>query len=304
MTSYRFERVDRCNMCGASPEAFRLLGLRMNRSQGLRPKAADGIAVSVKKCRACALVFADPQPIPARIEDHYGIPPEDYWTEAQFRIEDGYFATETAAAKRLLQGRPAPEALDIGAGLGKVMVVLGRAGFDVSGIEPSAPFRDRAIQAHGIDPGRLLHATIEEAEFPAGKFDFITFGAVLEHLYDPAAAIEKCLKWLKPGGVVHAEVPSSAHLISRLINRYYRLRGTNFVTNLSPMHVPFHLYEFGLSSFEKHGGRAGYEIADRRFSVCTIYHFPAITHKPLHWWMERRRSGMQLTVYLRKSGAA
>jgi SAM-dependent methyltransferase len=291
-------------MCGAPPEAFRLLGMRMNRSQGLRPKTADGIAVSVKKCRVCELVFADPQPIPVSLDDHYGIPPEDYWTGARFDIEDGYFATETADAKRLLQDRPTLAALDIGAGLGKVMIVLGRAGFDVSGIEPSSQFRDRAIQAHGIDPGLLLLSTIEEAEFPAEKFDFITFGAVLEHLYDPAAAIEKCLRWLKPGGIIHAEVPSSAHLISRLINRYFRLKGTNFVTNLSPMHVPFHLYEFGLSSFEKHGARVGYEIADHRFSVCTIYHFPAIVHKPLRWWMERRQSGMQLTVYLRKSVAA
>ena len=31
------------------------------------------------------------------------------------------------------------------------------------------------------------------------------------------------------------------------------MRGTNYVTNISPMHSPFHLYEFGLKSFEELG---------------------------------------------------
>jgi SAM-dependent methyltransferase len=298
---YRFEPVSRCNMCAAPPRSFRLLGLRMNRAQGMRPKAADGIGVSVKKCSFCELVFADPQPIPATLDDHYGLPPEDYWTPGRFEIEEDYFAAETADAKRLLEGRPNLSALDIGAGLGKVMTVLGRSGFDAHGIEPSAQFRDRAIQAYGIDPARLLLASVEEAEFPDARFDFITFGAVLEHLYDPAGAIGKCLAWLKPGGIIHAEVPSSRHLVARLVNAYFSLRGTNFVTNLSPMHVPFHLYEFGLASFEKHGERAGYGIADHHYRVCSIYHLPRITHGPLRWWMERRRSGMQLTIYLRRT---
>ena len=68
------------------------------------------------------------------------------------------------------------------------------------------------------------------------------------------------------------------------------------------MHVPFHLYEFGLKSFQKNAGLVGYEIAEHQFTVCSIYHVPRFLHPPLRWWMDRTNTGMQLTVYLRKPG--
>lgn len=51
-------------MCGSA--RHRLLGMRLNASQGLRLRAAEGIAVSVKRCADCDLIFADPQRIPGR----------------------------------------------------------------------------------------------------------------------------------------------------------------------------------------------------------------------------------------------
>jgi SAM-dependent methyltransferase len=286
-------------MCGADPRHFRVMGLRLNHSQGRKPRQAAGIAVSVKKCSICELVFADPQPIPDTFEAHYGAP-EDYWTEEQFKDEPNYFAHEIATAKRLLSFREGMRALDIGAGLGKAMRALASAGFDTYGLEPSAEFRKAAIAHGGIRDDRLELAVIEDAHYPAQQFDFITFGAVLEHLQSPAQSLQRALQWLKPGGVIQAEVPSSRWLISRLVNAYYRLCGTRLVTNISPMHVPFHLFEFGPRSFELHGRRAGYEVAELRFMVCSIPHVPDLLHAPLRWWMERTRAGMQLEVYLRK----
>jgi SAM-dependent methyltransferase len=193
--------------------------------------------------------------------------------------------------------------LDVGAGLGKAMKAMSSAGFDTYGFEPSAAFRAAAIKRSGIDEGRLALAAVEDAAYPEGYFDFISFGAVLEHLHSPSAALERALGWLKPGGIIQAEVPSSRWLIARLVNRYYRLRGTDFVTNISPMHVPFHLYEFGLASFEKHGCRTGYEVAEHRFMVCSIPHVPGALQAPLRWWMNLTDTGMQLSVYLKKRPA-
>jgi len=297
---YRFEPVIACDMCGAEPAEFEAMGLRLNRSQGLNPRAASGITVPVKKCRHCGLIFADPQPIPHSFEDHYGAP-EDYWSGEQMEDEAGYFGEEIATAKRLLDFRDGMRALDVGAGLGKAMKAMAGAGFDTYGFEPSAAFRAAAIERSGIAEGRLALAAVEGATYPEGYFDFISFGAVLEHLYSPSVALERALDWLRPGGIIQAEVPSSRWLIARLVNLYYRLRGTNFVTNISPMHVPFHLYEFGLGSFELHGRRAGYEVADHRYSVCSIPHVPRILHAPFRWWMGRTNTGMQLGVYLRKN---
>lgn len=111
------------------------------------------------------------------------------------------------------------------------------------------------------------------------------------------------LAWLKPGGIIQLEVPSSRWLIARLVNLYYRLRGTRFVTNISPVHGPYHLYEFGLRSFALHGDRAGYDVAENRYLVCSIPHVPRGVHPPLGWLMERTGTGMQLSAYLRKRDA-
>jgi hypothetical protein len=61
------------------------------------------------------------------------------------------------------------------------------------------------------------------------------------------------VEWLAPNGQIYAEVPSARWLIGRMLNLAYRVRGIDYVTNLSPMHSPYHLYEFELKSFQRHG---------------------------------------------------
>lgn len=297
---YEFKPVTHCDMCGSGRDRHRMIGMRLNGQQGKNPRMAEGIAVSVKRCLDCQLIFADPQPVPANLADHYGAPAEDYWIPEYFEYDPSYFASEIATAKHLLGFQSGMTALDIGAGLGKCMKSLGNAGFDAYGIEPSQPFHEKAISTMGTDPGRLRHSTVENARFSPGYFDFITFGAVLEHLYEPSRALAKAMEWLKPGGIIQIEVPSSRHLVAKIVNLYFRLRGTNYVTNISPMHVPFHLFEFGLESFRRNALINGYEVAHHEYSVCHIFHLPRIVHPPLRWWMKRNDSGMQLTVYLRK----
>lgn len=300
--SYEFAPVTRCDMCGAEPDQFRNLGLRLNRSQGFNPRAAIGIAVTVRQCRRCRLIFADPQPIPSSFADHYD-EPEEYWDADYFEDEVGYFDAEIATAKRLLDFRRGMRALDVGAGIGKATRAMTAAGFDVWGFEPSVAFRKLAAERSGIPEDRLALSAIEDARYGQGQFDFISFGAVLEHLQSPGHALERAMEWLKPGGIVQLEVPSARWLISRLVNLHYRLLGTSFVTNISPMHRPFHLFEFTLRCFKLHGLRTGYEIAQHETLVCSIRHAPALLHGPLRLLMAQTGTGMQLSVYLRKTEA-
>lgn len=196
--------------------------------------------------------------------------------------------------------KPGMKALDVGAGIGKGMLSLNHAGFDTYGFEPSVPFYERAISKMNIDPGKLKQGMIEEVDYPENHFDFITFGAVLEHLYHPAVSLEKAMKWLKPGGIIHAEVPSSGWLIAKIINFYYRVVGTNYVTNTSPMHDPFHLYEFDVKSFQKLGEQAGFKTIFHEYIVCTIRNIPRPLHPIFRKYMEMTDTGLQLTVWLQK----
>ena len=287
-------------MCGDDTTHHKILGQRLNTSQGIRPKKKTGISVSVKQCTNCQLNYSSPQPVPFDIQDHYGIPPEEYWRPISFNFQPDYFAREIAVAKSILNFQNGMKALDIGAGIGKGMIAMEKAGFDVYGFEPSAPFYERAISKMGVDPAKIKLGMIENVDYEENSFDFITFGAVLEHLYHPAEAIQKTLRWLKPEGLIHIEVPSSRHFIGKFVNTYYRLMGTNYVTNISPMHDPFHLYEFSRKSFEELGKKLRFKIESAEYHVCEIMFFPKIFHGVLNWYMKKTKTGMQLVVWLRK----
>lgn len=289
---YEFRPIAACNMCGCT--SHKLLGLRLSRSQGFRPRHAEGVAVAVKRCRSCDLIFADPQPVPDNIDDHYGIPSEDYWTNEELSWTSAFFGREIAEAKRLLSFKDGMRALDIGSGPGTAMRSMSVAGFDTWGCEPGEQFRSRSIIAMDLDPDRIQLATVEEADYPANFFDFVTFGAVLEHLYDPRAAIDRAMAWLRPGGILHLEVPNADWLIARLVNLYYRLAGTTLVTHLSPMHQPFHLYEFTPRSF------AAFEIAGQWIDPCTPIHVTGPLKPLAVRLMEATGTGMQLTMFLRR----
>lgn len=298
--NYTFQSIESCNMCGASSENFKTLGKRMNRSQGKNPRKKVGITTTVQQCKSCDLIFSNPMPIPKDLQDHYGMPPENYWVENYFTVEPTYFSEVIQWVNSINPIEKGMKALDIGAGIGKCMIALENASFDVYGIEPSHPFYDRALSRMKIDPSKIENIQIEDAQFAQETFDFITFGAVLEHLYNPADSIEKAMKWLKPGGLIQIEVPSSYWLTHKLINRSYKLRGMDYVANLSPMHEPYHLYEFGLKTFEKNAARLNYSITSHKYMVCDTF-LPKSLDFIIKPYMKSRNKGMQLAVLLQKN---
>jgi SAM-dependent methyltransferase len=282
-------------MCG-SAEA-RVLGRRLNGHQGLRPRRFIGVATTVAQCRTCGLIYANPRPVPEAVANHYDRLPEEYWQAGYFEDQADYCASQAHRFSALWDGNDIPRALDIGAGVGKAMAALERLGFDTFGIEPSAAFRGRAI-ANGVDPDRLQLAAVEDAQYEPGTFDFVSFASVLEHLHDPAAALTRALEWLAPGGLIHVEVPSAKWLLGRLLNLAHRGRGVDNVTNLSPMHPPYHLYEFTPCSFERHAQRASYEVVDHRFYPCHMF-LPPLADALASRLMAATDTGMQLEVWLR-----
>jgi len=287
-------------MCGSPTESHKILGKRMNQSQGLNPKNKAGITTTVAKCSNCDLVYANPQPIPFDIQDHYGVPPEEYWKESYFEIDEGYFQGEIARLQELISIQSGMKSLDIGAGLGKQMKALEKVGFDTYGLEPSIPFYERAISKMGISKEKLKLGMIEELDYPDNEFDFISFGVVLEHLYNPSSSLEKALKWIKPNGIIHIEVPSSDWLVNKLINLVYKIKGTDYIGNISPMHEPYHLYEFSLDSFNQNSKKNDYEIAFHEYYVCQTF-MPKILNPIIKPYMRKTNTGMQLCVWLRKN---
>lgn len=251
----------------------------MDRRQGFFPRKNIGMMVSVLRCSQCGLIFSAPQVRPLDINSHYDNP-VDYFScdELAFELSvDASISRDSVELQDrwLSQGIDIPiepfggmRALDIGVGHGKTYKWLESIGFEVYGIEPSLSFYSRLLKKMNVNPTRLQNKPVEEVVFPSGYFSYITFGAVLEHLYSPREALILASKWLAPRGVVHCEVPSSSWLGSKIINAYFAMIGTQFTTHLSPLHPPFHLYEFTASALGYLGKNAGLEIHRLRVIPC------------------------------------
>jgi SAM-dependent methyltransferase len=102
--------------------------------------------------------------------------------------------------------------LDAGCGTGSLAVALAKIGYDVSGIEQSAPglawLRQRASEdRNGLDLC-LAQADIQSLPFAVGFFDAVVCGEVLEHLAADAAAVAEIHRVLRPNGLCVATVPA------------------------------------------------------------------------------------------------
>jgi len=266
---YRFKAITKCPFCDNTD--FNILGKRLNHSQGLNPHKKTGITTTVVKCKRCGLIFPNPLPVPKNISDHYGVPPEQYWKPDYFNVNENHLNGFINWMNNVQPIDKGSKILDIGAGLGRSMIAFEKHGYDAYGVEPSEPFYHRAIEKLGVKKDKLKLSMIENCNYKENSFDVVVFSAVLEHLYAPAMVLEKAMSWLKPNGLMFIEVPSANWVTNKIYNFIYRIRGKDYVGNLSPMHQPYHLYEFSKKSFELHSLKHNYEIADSKNYVCQTF---------------------------------
>ena len=57
MKKYYFKEVEKCAMFGDNTSSHKILGQRLNKSQGFKPKKKIGISVSIQKCNNCGLII-------------------------------------------------------------------------------------------------------------------------------------------------------------------------------------------------------------------------------------------------------
>ena len=156
----------------------------------------------LSRCAACAsAATGGPPPRPEAYETGVYAPGPPRGAAA-LRALQRLLDAQPARFLRRAGVSPGGRVLDAGAGRGRLVAALGRAGFTATGIEPSARGADSASAA-----GRpVSRASIEEHS--ASGLDAVVLWHVLEHLDEPAQALQRIGEWLRPGGVVLAGVPN------------------------------------------------------------------------------------------------
>jgi SAM-dependent methyltransferase len=97
--------------------------------------------------------------------------------------------------------------LDVGSAHGWFMVAAASRGAHVLGIEPDEQVAARSEVSEKVRRG-FFPAALRDDE----RFDVITYNDVLEHIPDPAAAIQASASHLKPGGLLSINIPDSRGL--------------------------------------------------------------------------------------------
>jgi SAM-dependent methyltransferase len=120
----------------------------------------------------------------------------------------GLHAMNNAIRMREVEDLPAGRLLDVGSGRGRFLVAARRAGWDVVGVEFAKGAAETARRQFDLEivAGDFLTTFID------GLFDVVTMWHTLEHLPDPAGAIDRAARVLKPGGRLIVSVPNSASL--------------------------------------------------------------------------------------------
>jgi SAM-dependent methyltransferase len=252
----------RCPVCKGSEE--KTVGLRGGEHQ----REGKGIVTKVVRCRSCTLLYANPFPVAENLAEVYGDPVS-------------YFATHDCTAKiaanqvllnRLSEFSPRPyPVLDVGAGLGELLVAARNLHVKAQGLEISEAMAAEARRRHGVEVSLI---SIERAaELWPGRFGAVILNAVLEHVYDPAAMIAAASTLLREGGVLYLDVPNEPSLPTMLGNLARRLSGSRTIYNLSPTWEPFHVYGFNSRALRILLGKHGFAV--RELKVHADSHYPS-----------------------------
>ena len=113
-----------------------------------------------------------------------------------------------------LCGKPAPEALDMGAGTGNLTLKLLAAGCRASAADVSQRSLDRLARKAAPDEVRTHLITSSRLPFEDRTFDIVGTYSVLHHVPDYLEAVREMARVLRPGGwlyIDHEASPGSWH---------------------------------------------------------------------------------------------
>lgn len=163
------------------------------------------------RCSDCGTVFVTPLPQLDVVQATYLRP--DYHESA----EASALRMRAEADDRIdvLRAMGVQRIIEVGCGPGHFLDAARDRGLHIEGVDPARTAAEAAARGH------LVHKVWLEAFIPTEPFDALALWEVLEHLPDPAAALQVMREWIVPGGVVALSTPSMSGLAGRVLGRRF-----------------------------------------------------------------------------------
>ncbi len=202
---------------------------------------------TVSHCPACGFWQVDPRPSPEDLAQLYGA---DYFDHGKYVDDLAWRLEQKRRMAWMIRCGIAPGArvLEAGCGAGHGLGPL-KTRYAMWGQDISPQAIAQAKQAHPELAGRLQAGPLEEADFPAASFDAVVMWDVIEHLWDPPAALQTVARLLRPGGRLCLSTPDAGSAMARLAGRRWAF-----------MTPPEHLGFFSRQSMARLLNSAGLEL--------------------------------------------
>lgn len=195
--------VERCPLCRCERNVERL-----------QVEMPAGGAARFVSCPECRLVYLDPAPGRAALDDFYNslyLTPE-YRKLERFSVPDP--VQELGATMNYMElvmndieeYRESPgRLLDVGCAYGGLLLEAVSRGWDAEGIEPFAHAAEFCKTALGLN---VRHGSVFDADLPAESFDAVVLTETLEHLDRPVQAMMRITAAAKPDAVIYITTPN------------------------------------------------------------------------------------------------
>lgn len=206
-----------CNLCGRDEPRVRFPATTENGSD----PAVDafrcthpgyGQHLQIVECQYCSLVYASPRWPPGTTLAAYEAVEDTTYVEERAGRELT-FRHHLRDMEKIVGPASGRELLDVGAYIGVFVEVARAAGWEATGVEPSAWAATEA-RKRGLE---VLDGTLASAPLADRRYDVVTMWDVIEHFDDPAAELSHAYDRLKPGGWLVAHTMDIDAPVARLM---------------------------------------------------------------------------------------
>jgi 2-polyprenyl-3-methyl-5-hydroxy-6-metoxy-1,4-benzoquinol methylase len=194
-----------------------------------------------------------------------GAPSHDYMIS--LRVPE--FEHHWREMKKLRPPKAGDQLLDVGCHTGEMGSLAARDGVCPNGIELSREFFAHCLRSWG-PPSKVHCGSVFNAPFKRGEFQYICAFEVLEHMCEPAKALDRMREWLAPNGLLAISMPSSDYFhfkfwllrkspVARITQSMFEHYSPFYRTQILP-HT--HTYNFSHCSMRLLLERGGFETVD------------------------------------------
>lgn len=182
-------------------------------------------------CPSCDVLYPNPRISASSLAAMYAS--EDFFQGGQDSINYANFIRDepylrTTARRRLASIRPhvaCGRMLEVASAAGFFLVEAKLAGYDVSGVEFSAPMARYASERWGVP---VLPQSIETTDLEAAAYDVIASWGVMTIIQDPRALARKFHAALRPGGLWALNTYDHESWFARLCGARWYILAPNF----------------------------------------------------------------------------